>query len=589
MAEGTPITVNTMVGELSTKAGYGPENAPTEFYLRIKNEGGNSKYSYYAKMKSVSSTWKSFDPTDGTTALPMYWAGDGNNVLVTAATFDFRDATTLEPTTSAEVTIAGDQSDETKLESCDHLLQLTTSTEPNTSGITVTLNHIMAKLCIVINLGKDNTDTKNPLTNVKVSGTNLTRKYNFTDLKNPAWEDATTTTNVADITPCPGTFTAADATATTPTSATMKFEAIVVPQTAAQGELGISFEMGGKAYTWKSGELVQFEPNKRYTLNLKMNGGALSLSSVKATDWGTDVPLTSGTMSEEDTKGTLTVKSQTGGEVTEEAIAAAKDGVKLKIKGAINSADIEVLAKNTTIEELDLSDATIYSGTLAFIYNDPTTSYPSKLGNEKLKKVVLPTSLTEVPSMCFSKCSSLTDVTLPNSITTINNSAFGYCTSLKSIELPSGVTKIDSYAFTNTAFESIELPSGLTTLGSNAFSQCTSLKEITIPAGVKCTNNEDYTFWQCTSLTKVTYLSTSPSINSCDFDESGVQNIYLPNCDELPTASEYAFGYSSTTKPSNVNVYVTSDLLQKIENGTQTKSGLWSKSYINFQKITTNN
>ncbi len=236
-----------------------------------------------------------------------------------------------------------------------------------------------------------------------------------------------------------------------------------------------------------------------------------------------------------------------------------------------------------------MSDATIYSGTLAFIYNDPTTSYPSKLGNEKLKKVVLPTSLTEVPSMCFSKCSSLTDVTLPNSITTINNSAFGYCTSLKSIELPSGVTKIDSYAFTNTAFESIELPSGLTTLGSNAFSQCTSLKEITIPAGVKCTNNEDYTFWQCTSLTKVTYLSTSPSINSCDFDESGVQNIYLPNCDELPTASEYAFGYSSTTKPSNVNVYVTSDLLQKIENGTQTKSGLWSKSYINFQKITTNN
>ena len=555
-----------MVGELSTKAGYGPENAPTEFYLRIKNEG-NSKYSYYAKMKSVSSTWKSFDPTDGTTALPMYWAGDGNNVLVTAATFDFRDATTLEPTTSAEVTIAGDQSDETKLESCDHLLQLTTSTEPNTSGITVTLNHIMAKLCIVINLGKDNTDTSNPLTNVKVSGTNLTRKYNFTDLKNPAWEDATTTTNVADITPCPGTFTAADATATTPTSATMNFEAIVVPQTVALGELGISFEMGGKAYTWKSGELVQFEPNKRYTLNLKMNGGALSLSSVKATDWGTDVPLTSGTMSEEDTKGTLTVKSQTGGEVTEEAIAAAKDGVKLKIKGAINSADIEVLAKNTTIEELDLSDAEGAIDALYFRYNAAIQEGSTTMvGNTTLKKVVLPKKLTQVPEYCFAGCSSLISVTLQNSITSIGQGAFSYCTSLKSISLPSG----------------------LATLSGEAFHGCTSLTEITIPATM--TSSGGAVFNGCTNLTKATYLSSEPVLGDYDFVNSGLKDLYLPNCESLPTeVSTYTFYLYGAMRTDILNVYVKTTLYNDIINKQVTPSATWSDQYINFQKITTNN
>lgn len=588
VAEGTPITVNTLVGELTTKAGYAPNVSPAEFYLRIKNSN-NSKYSYYAQMKNDNDAWKSFDPTAGTT-LPMYWAGDSNPVNVTAATFDFWDATTSEAATSAELTISSDQSDDTKLKACDHLMQLTTPAQPNNSGITVSLSHIMAKLHIVVDLGKDNTSTSDPLSKVQVSGTNLTGTYNFADLSTAAWADnATATKNVADITVCPVSFTAAATTTSTTTNATAEYEAIIVPQEIAQGEFGFHFDMGNKTYIWKSTSAVTLDANTLYTLKMKMNGGALSLSSVITTEWGTERDLVEATMSEDDSKGTLTIKSETGGEVTEKSIAAAIDGKKLKIVGAINSDDVTVLAKNETIEELDLSDATILDiDNFHFYY---TAGSSAQIGNKTLTKVVLPEGMTYVPKFCFHFCTSLTSVTLPNSVTQINGYAFAECSSLTSIELPDGLTEIGNYALAGTALESISLPSSLTTIGSGAFESCTSLKEITIPANVSTTYSSQRMFSGCTNLSKVTYLSSAPTIQSYEFENSSVGEIYLPNCSSLPEISTYAFKSYATSDPdlSSVKVYVQSDLYTSIKNGATQLSAPWTDLCVSWAKITANN
>ncbi len=582
-----------MVGELATKAGYDQTTSPTEFYLRIKNES-NSKYSYYAQMKDENDAWKSYDTADGTTALPMYWAGDGNDVNVTAATFDFRDTTTGEPATSAELTIASDQSDDAKLKTCDHLMQLTTPAKASTSGITVTLTHIMAKLHIVVDLGKDNTSTADPLSKVQVSGTNLTGTYNFADAKTAAWVDNTTATkNVAEISVCPVGFTAAGATTSTTTNAKSEYEAIIVPQTIAQGELGFSFEMGGKTYIWKSTSAVTLDANTLYTLKMKMNGGALALSSVSTAEWGTEKDLVEATMSEDDSKGTLTITSDTGGEVTEETIAAAIDGNKLKIVGALSSDDIAVLAKNTTIEELDLSEANVLNlDKLHFYYTaDGSSSY---IGNTTLTKVVLPEGITKVPADCFSNCSSLTSVTIPSTVTIIGSFAFGGCSSLASIELPGGLTEIGSYALAGTALNNPSLPSSLTNIRAGVFQGCKSMTEITIPAGVS-TGNADYwdyqVFSNCTNLKKVTYLSSAPTIRDYDFSFTSVGEIWLPNCTALPEITTNAFKNNSSSDPNltSVTVYVQSKLYDSINGKTTQLSAPWSDECVHWAKITSNN
>ena len=63
--------------------------------------------------------------------------------------------------------------------------------------------------------------------------------------------------------------------------------------------------------------------------------------------------------------------------------------------------------------------------------------------------------------------------------------AFGNCTKLKKIILPPTVTSIGEYAFYNcTALEDITIPTGVTSIGKYAFYNCTSIKNLYIPCSV---------------------------------------------------------------------------------------------------------
>lgn len=292
--EGTPIIVNAVTGEMQTKAGYDPNTQPTKFYLNVVNES-RPKFSYYVQMQNDNTAWKSFDPKDGITELPMYWAGDGNSVKVTAATFDFRDSSTGNPTTAVALSAATDQSDDDKLKACDHLMHLTTTAEPNTAGISVTLKHIMAKITVTLDLGSDETRTDNPVTDFIVGGTNLTRTYDFSNVENAAWKDAGTTTNVDDIAACPCTYTPANANGQ---KATASYEAIVVPQDVDAGKLTVCFNVDGKSYQWQSASNATLNPNMRYTLSLKLHGDVLAMNTLSIEDWGQETSLGDGTVAE---------------------------------------------------------------------------------------------------------------------------------------------------------------------------------------------------------------------------------------------------------------------------------------------------
>ena len=57
----------------------------------------------------------------------------------------------------------------------------------------------------------------------------------------------------------------------------------------------------------------------------------------------------------------------------------------------------------------------------------------------KIKKIVLPATVTEIGEYAFAGCSSLTSINIPKSVKAIGDGAFKNCTSLKKITFPKGV------------------------------------------------------------------------------------------------------------------------------------------------------
>ena len=130
-----------------------------------------------------------------------------------------------------------------------------------------------------------------------------------------------------------------------------------------------------------------------------------------------------------------------------------------------------------------------YSGTATkVIISDTYEGVPVKViykeafkNNDKITKVLIPDSVTEIGDNAFDDCESLKSVTIPDSVTTIGDWAFDSCDSLESVTIGDSVTTIGYYAFWYcTSLESVTIPDSVTEIGSSAFSGCTSLTSVTV-------------------------------------------------------------------------------------------------------------
>ena len=125
-----------------------------------------------------------------------------------------------------------------------------------------------------------------------------------------------------------------------------------------------------------------------------------------------------------------------------------------------------------------------------------------------------------------SRIQALADYTLFNSI--VDRSISGDYT------IPSDVTTIGSYAFANcTSLTSITIPNTVETIGSGAFIGCSGLTSVVIGSGVMSILGTDYrtgTFQNCTSLTSITCLATTPPTldSSYAFNNTNSCPIYVP-------------------------------------------------------------
>lgn len=68
-------------------------------------------------------------------------------------------------------------------------------------------------------------------------------------------------------------------------------------------------------------------------------------------------------------------------------------------------------------------------------------------GKKYVKKIIIPSSVTEIGEYAFLDFTELEEIIIPSSVTKIGNAAFWCCSALKEIIIPSSVTEIAYEAF----------------------------------------------------------------------------------------------------------------------------------------------
>ncbi len=118
--------------------------------------------------------------------------------------------------------------------------------------------------------------------------------------------------------------------------------------------------------------------------------------------------------------------------------------------------------------------------------------------NEVSGEVVIPNTITSIPSYTFYSCSLITSLTIPSSVTSIGGNAFG-CTGLTSVTFAenSQLEYIQNGVFQNcTGITSITIPNSVIYIGGGAFAGCSSLESMILPfVGSKIkTSSETYQY-----------------------------------------------------------------------------------------------
>ena len=162
----------------------------------------------------------------------------------------------------------------------------TPGSELNTSkAVEVAFTHLLSQLNLTIELRdqfntNNNTVTKGFVTDVKVNGTIISSKVDFSASPISVQVDGT---QAAAITPETTGFTPAEnATA----HAVFNYSAIVIPQTVAAGNFCISFKVDGTEYIWTATEAATFKSGKKYDLHLFVGKDVVQGGAISAKPWG---------------------------------------------------------------------------------------------------------------------------------------------------------------------------------------------------------------------------------------------------------------------------------------------------------------
>ncbi|EDR29446.1 hypothetical protein, conserved [Entamoeba dispar SAW760] len=195
-----------------------------------------------------------------------------------------------------------------------------------------------------------------------------------------------------------------------------------------------------------------------------------------------------------------------------------------------------------------------------------------------LRSINLPSSIIEIGNYCFCGCSSLTSINIPSSISKIGYECFDRCLSLKeltiqnikfiskerifmnepvlfSIKIPESIKKINGGIIKCEDINDFRIPTMITKLDDNCFSECWSLTSINIPTSITKLGNE--CFYRCKSLTSVTIPTTISELRDNCFDEcKELMSINIPST--IEEIGNYCFYGCSSLKSINIPSSITS-------------------------------
>ena len=221
---------------------------------------------------------------------------------------------------------------------------------------------------------------------------------------------------------------------------------------------------------------------------------------------------------------------------------------KLAIVGKLNADDLTYIKTNlTNLEVLDLSmtDLTEIPRRGFGFYGDPNT---------KLRRVVLPSTVTWLGDSAFAECRALESIDLQN-VQSIGQWAFENCFALREVRLGDKLTTILKAAFLNcTVLPSIDIPASVETLGGWLFQGCENLETIALHEGLRTLSQS--TFYGC-GVVSIRIPSTVTEIPEWAFQDcKSLERIYLH--DGITRMGENIFGscrsLKSITIPRGVTV-----------------------------------
>ena len=211
---------------------------------------------------------------------------------------------------------------------------------------------------------------------------------------------------------------------------------------------------------------------------------------------------------------------------------------------------------------------------------DPYHLKQAFIGNDLIKKIVIPEGVTEIQSYAFANLSALEEVVLPSTLKKIGLGAFYQCKSLKTINLEhvqfinkqafaetairtanfASLVSFGDYAFQNSAITALDLPASCQSFGVGAFKDCIGLARVSFGANkVKLGISA---FENCPSLTS---LSVNAAVIPAYafYGCAHLANVTLGA--DVAVVGEYAF---AGTKIARFNLASGNKTLQTGENGT---------------------
>lgn len=282
------VRIMTSVDGMNTRASYGNSTDNlNSFGFCIKN-ANSEKYTYdNIKVTKEGSNW--------IPATQMLWQNSTTAVDILAyapyqeTTEDANGKVKVFGKTDYAFSVKEDQSNAEDYSS-DLIVYKQTGFTPGTKlntnqAVNVAFTHLLSQLNLIIELRdqfntNNNTVTKGFVTDVKVNGTIISSKVDFSASPISVQVDGTQT---AAITPETTGFTPAEnATA----HAVFNYSAIVIPQTVAAGNFSISFKVNNTEYIWTATDAVTFEFGKKHELHLLAGKDVVQGGAISAKPWG---------------------------------------------------------------------------------------------------------------------------------------------------------------------------------------------------------------------------------------------------------------------------------------------------------------